>query len=265
MTTKTVHELAALLDEAARDRRTIAPWSATNQLSAAEAYEIQEQVIDLRVARGARLVGGKLGLTSKAKQQAMGVHQPLYGFVTSDMLADGADLDLGRFIHPRVEPEIAFVLAQPVEGPNVVAADVLAATAYVCVALDVIDSRYDGFSFTHVDAIADNASSAGFALGHDLVPPGMDLSLVGCLLEIDGVVVDSAAGAAVMGHPANAVAHMANALAAVGNRLEAGWVILSGGLTAPVPLEPGRTVTATLAGIGSVTLTATSVGDDGER
>lgn len=263
MTTST-HELATLLDNAARDRLTIAPWSATNDLSATEAYEIQQQLVDLRIARGARLVGGKLGLTSKAKQQAMGVHHPLYGFITSDMLADGASFDLSRFIHPRVEPEVAFVLAHSVEGPDVTAADVLAATAYVCVALDVIDSRYDGFSFKHVDAVADNASSAAFALGDDLVRPDMDLSLIGCVLEVDGAVVDSAAGAAVMDHPANAVAHMANALSEVDKRLEAGWVVLSGGLTAPVPLEPGRTVTATLAGIGSVTLTATSVGNDGE-
>jgi 2-oxo-3-hexenedioate decarboxylase len=171
-------------------------------------------------------------------------------------LTSGSTLALGDLIHPRVEPEVAFVLNAPVEGPNATASDVLAATAYVCAALDVIDSRYEGFSFKHVDAIADNASSAAFALGNDLVAPTMDLALAGCVLEVDGAVADSATGAAVMGHPATAVAFMANALAAGGRRLEAGWVVLSGGLTAPVPMAPGRTVTATIAGIGSVTLTA---------
>lgn len=254
MSTATFADLAARLDEAASTRKTIAPLTKDNDLTEDSAYEIQQGLIDARVSRGARVLGGKLGLTSRAKQIAMGVDEPLYGFVTSDMLAAGAELDLDCFIHPRVEPEIAFVLAEPVSGPDATAADVLRATAYVCAALDVIDSRYDGFSFTHLDAVADNASSAGFALSTDLVRPGRDLSAVGCSLEVNGEVVDSAAGAAVMGHPATSVAFMANALARRGQRLEAGWVILSGGLTAPVPLEPGRTVTANVAGIGSVTL-----------
>ncbi|MFI5709350.1 2-keto-4-pentenoate hydratase [Kribbella sp. NPDC051620] len=247
--------LSGRLDEAATARTTIAPLTKDNELTQDTAYQIQQRLVRARVKRGARILGGKLGLTSRAKQIAMGVHEPLYGFVTSDMLADGAALDLDRLIHPRVEPEIAFVLADALDGPGVTAADVLAATAYVCVALDVIDSRYDGFSFTHLDAIADNASSAGFALGTDLVRPTRDLSLAGCALEVDGVVVDSAAGAAVMGHPAASVAFMARALAERGERLEAGWVVLSGGLTAPVPIRPGTTVTASVAGLGSVTLT----------
>jgi 2-oxo-3-hexenedioate decarboxylase len=252
-----VRELAERLDTAARERSTTKPLSADTELDTATAYRVQEALVGLRVARGARVVGGKLGLTSKAKQIAMGVHEPLYGLVTSDMvLPSGGVLPLEQLIHPRVEPEVAFVLNAPVAGPGATAADVLAATGYVCVALDVIDSRYDGFSFTHVDAIADNGSSSVFALGNDLVAPTMDLALAACVLEVDGEVTDSAAGAAVMGHPATAVAFMANALATVGKRLEAGWVVLSGGLTAPVAMSPGRTVTATVAGIGSVTLTA---------
>jgi 2-oxo-3-hexenedioate decarboxylase len=255
MSTADTAALAGRLDQAATARTTVAALTKEHELTVDLAYDVQWALVEARTGRGARLLGGKLGLTSRAKQIAMGVDAPLYGFVTSDMIADGAELDLGRLIHPRVEPEIAFILAEPVSGPDATAADVLSATAYVCAALDVIDSRYDGFSFTHLDAIADNASSAGFALGPDLVRPVRDLAAVGCLLEVDGVVVDSAAGAAVMGHPAAAVAHMANALAARGQRLEAGWVVLSGGLTAPIPLTPGTTVTATIAGIGSVTIT----------
>lgn len=255
MNTVQLNDLANRLDQSAMSRVTIAPLTKENDLTEAMAYQIQREVVEARINRGARLLGGKLGLTSRAKQIAMGVDQPLYGLVTSDMVIESNELDLTDLIHPRVEPEIAFVLDKPLEGPGVTPADVLAATAYICPALDVIDSRFDGFSFTHLDAIADNASSAGIALGVDLVAPATDLTTVGCLLEVDGVVVDSAAGAAVLGHPAASVAFMANALAERQERLEAGWIVLSGGLTAPVPMSPGRTVTARIAGLGSVTVT----------
>lgn len=254
---QTIRRLAESLDAAARDRSTIPALAKKSGLDTAAAYQVQDQLVALRTERGARLIGGKLGLTSKAKQRAMGVDEPLYGLITSDMTLQGeGTLPLERFIHPRVEPEVAFVLKDPVTGPNATAADVLAATRYVCAALDVIDSRFEGFSFTHADAIADNGSGAGYALGEELVAPTMDLALAGCVLEVDGAVADSAAGAAVMGHPATSVAFMANGLARVGRRLEAGWIVLSGGLTAPVAMAPGRTVTATIGGVGSVTLTA---------
>ncbi len=259
MTDLSLVELSSRLDQAATTRITIPPLTEQTELTENAAYQIQRGVVDARIGRGARLLGGKLGLTSRAKQIAMGVDEPLYGFVTSDMLADGSELDLDALIHPRVEPEIAFVLAEPVQGPDATAADVLGATSYVCAALDVIDSRYHGFSFTHLDAIADNASSAGFALGTDLVRPTLDLAAVGCLLDVDGVIADSASGAAVLGHPAASVAFMANALARRGQRLEAGWVVLSGGLTATVPMKPGSTVTASVTGIGSVSLSGVKI------
>ncbi|MDQ0380927.1 2-keto-4-pentenoate hydratase [Amycolatopsis thermophila] len=252
-----VRTWAARLDDAAVSGTTVAPLTGDGLADLTTAYQVQNALIKLRQGRGERIVGGKLGLTSKAKQIAMGVDKPLYGVVTSGMVrASGTRLPLKELIHPRVEPEIAFVLGAPLEGPGVTVADVLAATRYLCPALDVIDSRYEGFSFKHLDAIADNASSAAFALGDDLVEPQGDLALTGCVLEVDGQVVQSAAGAAVMGHPAAAVAFMANQLVAAGGRLEEGWVVLSGGLTAPVPLQPGSTVTATVSGLGSVTLGA---------
>lgn len=248
---------SARLDDAARTQTTTSPLSADGLDSAEDAYRVQDGLIKLRRSRGERVVGGKLGLTSRAKQIAMGVDSPLYGMVTNAMLrTSGSRLELSGLIHPRVEPEIAFILGEPLEGPEVTVADVLHATKYICPALDVIDSRYDGFSFKHLDAIADNASSAFFALGDDLTEVHGDLTLAGCILEVDGRVVESAAGAAVMGHPAAAVAFMANQLVTVERRLEAGWVVLSGGLTAPVPLHPGSTVTATISGLGSVTLGA---------
>ncbi|HEX3786480.1 MAG TPA: fumarylacetoacetate hydrolase family protein [Pseudonocardiaceae bacterium] len=248
---------AARLDAAATDCAPLGPLTGDGLDGVETAYLVQNELVGLRLARGERLVGGKLGLTSKAKQRAMGVDKPLYGLVTSGMLrTSGSRLPLKELIHPRVEPEIAFVLGEDVEGPDVTVADVLAATRYVCPALDVIDSRYQGFSFTHLDAVADNASSAVFALGDDFTTPPGDLTLTGCVLEVDGQVVESAAGAAIMGNPAAAVAFMANQLAPRGQRLAAGWVVLSGGLTAPVPLRPGVTVTATISGLGSVTLGA---------
>ncbi|HVV19286.1 MAG TPA: fumarylacetoacetate hydrolase family protein [Pseudonocardiaceae bacterium] len=252
-----VRTWAARLDDAATARQPVAPLSKDGLTDVTAAYQVQNALVRHRLSRGDRLVGGKLGLTSRAKQIAMGVDKPLYGMVTSGMLrVSGTRLSSRELIHPRVEPEIAFVLGEALEGPDVTVADVLAATRYLSPALDVIDSRYEGFSFTHVDAIADNASSAVFALGDDLVAPHGDLALTGCVLEVDGQVVESAAGAAVMGHPAAAVAFLANQLAFAGKRLEAGWVVLSGGLTAPVPLRPGITVTATVSGLGSVTLGA---------
>lgn len=252
-----VHAWATRLDVAATDCSPVSPLSADGLDDVKTAYEVQNALISLRLKRGERLVGGKLGLTSRAKQIAMGVDKPLYGMVTSGMLrTSGTRLSLKEFIHPRVEPEIAFILGKPLEGPGVTVADVLAASRYLCPALDVIDSRYEGFSFTHVDAIADNASSTAFTLGDDVVEPRGDLALSGCVLDVDGRIVESAAGAAVMGHPAAAVAFMANQLAEAGGRLEAGWVVLSGGLTAPVPLRPGISVTATISGLGSVTIGA---------
>jgi 2-oxo-3-hexenedioate decarboxylase len=256
-TSDSVSTWATRLDGAATSRTPVGPLTGDGLDGVEDAYRVQQELVRLRVARGGRVVGGKLGLTSKAKQRAMGVDKPLYGLVTSDMVrASGSRLPLAELIHPRVEPEIAFVLGEALEGPGVTVADVLAATRYVCPALDVIDSRYAGFSFKHLDAIADNASSAVFALGDDFTPPDRDLALTGCLLEVDGQVTESAAGAAVMGHPAVAVAFMANQLALRRQRLESGWVVLSGGLTAPVPMRPGSTVTATINGLGSVTLGA---------
>ncbi|HWD03305.1 MAG TPA: fumarylacetoacetate hydrolase family protein [Amycolatopsis sp.] len=252
-----VAEWAARLDDAATGRKPIGPLTGEGLDGVETAYRVQNELVRLRVARGERLVGGKLGLTSKAKQRAMGVDKPLYGLVTSGMARpSGTRLALSELVHPRVEPEVAFVLGQALEGPDVTIADVLAATRHVCPALDVIDSRYEGFAFKHLDAIADNASSAVFALGDDFSPPPPELTLTGCVLEVDGQVIESAAGAAVMGQPAAAVAFMANQLALRGGRLEAGWVVLSGGLTAPVPLKPGGTVSATISGLGSVTLGA---------
>lgn len=243
-----------LLDAESR-RAPVSPLTdAEPALSLEDAYAIQDEFLARRLARGERLVGAKVGLTSRAKQQAMGVAEPVYGWLTDAMVhAAEAPLMLGELIHPRVEPEIVFVLGARLTGPGVTAQDVLTATAAVCCGLEVIDSRYEEFRFTLPDVVADNASAARFVLGPRRVAPGgLDLALVGCLLEDGPDLVATAAGAAVVGHPAESVALLANHLGRRGRSLEAGWVVLSGGLTDAVRLAPGSHVSATFGHLGRV-------------
>jgi len=247
--------IAADLVVAERERKAIAPFSdAHPDLDLATAYAAQRQFVKARLDAGERIVGAKLGLTSRAKQQAMGVDAPLYGWVTSGMLAAyGEPVDLDRLIHPRVEPEIAFLLASDIAAPATVTS-VLAATGAVFAAIDVLDSRYENFRFTLPDVVADNASGAAFLLGPAARPLAevVDLRLMGCVLRRNGEVVSTAAGAAAMGHPAAAVAWLANRLAEQGEWLRAGQLVFSGGLTAPVPLTAGSSVTAEFDGLGTV-------------
>jgi 2-oxo-3-hexenedioate decarboxylase len=247
--------IAAALAAAERERRDRAPFSdEVTDLDLDTAYEAQWAGIQSKLDAGERLVGAKLGLTSKAKQRAMNVDAPLYGFVTSGMIAPyGEPIDLSTLIHPRVEPEIAFLLGRDIEGPATVTS-VLAATEAVFAAVDVLDSRYENFRFTLPDVVADNASAGRFLLGPRAVPPSRltDLGLLGCVLRVDGAVHSTAAGAAVMGHPAASVAWLANQLAVRKQHLQAGWLVFSGGLTEPVPLDAGVTVTVEIDGLGSI-------------
>ena len=238
-----------------RERRAVPQFSQTHpDFDLDTAYRAQRAFVQAKVDAGERLVGYKLGLTSRNKQQAMGVDSPLYGRVTSGMIAaPGEPIRLDRFIHPRVESEIAFLLARDVEAPaNVIS--VLAATDVVFGAVDVLDSRYEGFRFALTDVVADNASAGAFYLGSVARRPADlgDLSLVGCVVRDGGEVVMTAAGAAVMGHPAASVAWLANQLAAQGEGLRAGQLVFSGGVTAPVPVVAGGTVTFEFAGLGSI-------------
>jgi 2-oxo-3-hexenedioate decarboxylase len=233
---------ADVLLDAELSRSAIAPISESEpSLTVADGYQIQGEMLAKRLARGEKLVGAKLGLTSRAKQEQMGVAEPVYGWLTDAMAQPSeAPLDMSKLIHPRVEPEIAFILGFDLSGPGVTIHDVLDATVGVCAALEIIDSRFADFRFTAADVVADNTSAARFVLGPTRVEPTFDLSLVGCLLESGSELVSTAAGAAVLGHPAEAVARLANAVA-----LEAGWVVLSGGLTSAVRLDVGGFVSAT--------------------
>ena len=250
-------EMAARLIDAAGKRAGIEALTTTvGPFDVETAYQVQDAVVADRVSRGAPVVGAKLGLTSTAKQRQMKVDQPLYGWLTADMAIDvGQPLRCGAFIQPRCEPEIAFVLRADLNGAQVTAAQVLAATGAVYPAIDVLDSRFAGYSFTLPDVIADNASGAGFVLGGQATnPAGLDLRLTGVVLEKNGVLAGTAAGAAVLGHPAASVAWLVRALAARGRGLLAGQVVLSGALTEAVPVSDGDVIVARFDRLGTIEL-----------
>jgi 2-oxo-3-hexenedioate decarboxylase len=220
------------------------------------AYLVQDALLQRRVAAGETIVGIKLGLTSRAKQERMGIDSPLTAWLTNAMaLPAGKPVPLDELIRPRAEPEIVFLMGQRLRGPGVTAATALAAVRSVHAGFEIIDSRYDDFRFTLPDVVADNASSSRFVVGGKAVPPGgLDLALEGCLLGINGEIVDSAAGAAVQGHPAEALALAANELGGRGHTIEPGWIVLTGGLTDAVSIGSGQEISAEFTNLGSLTL-----------
>ncbi len=247
-----VSELAARLAKAVADRTAIAPLSdEAPGLDAAAGYAVQA------VAReqACPLAGWKLGVTSRAKQAQVGVHEPVRGFLASANALDlGEPLVTGELIQPRAEPEIVFIMGRDLSGPSVTAADVLAATSRVAVGIEILDSRFLDYRFTMPDVIADNTSAGRFIVGTPVPPDGIDLRLAGVVLEHNGDVVATAAGAAALGHPAASVAWLVRSLAAEGEGLTAGQVILSGGLTAAVPVRPGDVVVASIDRLGTIEL-----------
>jgi 2-oxo-3-hexenedioate decarboxylase len=218
------------------------------------AYAIQDETLCRRVERGEHVVGVKLGLTSRAKQQRMGISSPLVAWLTDAMtLPTGAPLDGESLIHPRAEPELVFVMKARLCGPGVTAPQAMSAVGRVYAGIEIIDSRYRDFRFTLPDVVADNASSARYLTGSiGLAPERLDLALEACLLEVDGVIVDSATGAAVQGHPAEALALAANTLAERGLAIEPGWIVLTGGMTDAVPVSPGTAVRVHFSHLGSL-------------
>ncbi|MFC9356031.1 2-keto-4-pentenoate hydratase [Rhodococcus sp. NPDC057014] len=220
------------------------------------AYQAQSMLIERKVAAGEKIIGVKLGLTSAAKQQRMGIDAPLTAWLTDAMVLEpGAPAVLDELIHPRVEPEIVFVLGEELRGPDVTAERALAAVSEVYGGYEVIDSRFTDFKFTLPDVVADNASAARFGLGSiALDPNSLDLVAEEAIVEVDGSVVDRATGAAVQGHPAQALALAANDLGRRGQVLEAGWIVLTGGMTDAVFLNRGSTVAVRFANLGTVSV-----------
>ena len=249
--------IAERLLSAVRNRTATEPLTNTwPDLTVDDALTVQDAVVYARVDAGAKVVGAKLGLTSVAKQRQMKVDQPLFGWLTDDMQIDvGQSVECARFIQPRCEPEIAFLLNRDLEGSNVTAAHVLAATEAVFGAIDVLDSRFTGYAFTFNDVVADNASSAAFTLGGTPIDPkGIDLRLTGCVFEKNGELIATAAGAAVLGHPAASVAWLVRELARRGRGLSKGQVVMAGALTEAIPVAPGDTVVARFDRLGTVEL-----------
>lgn len=221
------------------------------------AYVAQDLLVERKLAAGERLVGAKLGLTSEAKQRRMGIDAPLTAWLTDAMgVAPGSPVRMDELIHPRVEPEIVFVLGEDLAGPGVTAERALAAVATVHAGFEVIDSRYRDFKFTLPDVVADNASSARFGMSTEAFDPAdLDLVVEEAVLRVDGEEVDRATGAAVQGNPAEALALAANDLGRRGKSLRAGWIVLTGGMTDAVFLHRGRTVSVDFATLGTVSVT----------
>ncbi len=247
--------IADALIAAERDRAPIAPFTKANPyLHVDTAYKAQDLVVEHRREAGERVIGAKLGFTSKVKRLALGIHDPVYGQVTTGMvLPYGEPLRVGELIHPRAEPELAFLIGETIP-PATPPAGVLAAVALVIPAIEIMDTRYDG-SFRLADSIADNAGAARVVFGAQGRRPDelVDLRVLGCLFRHSTGILTAAGGAA-MGHPAAAVAWLATALAERGERLEAGSIVLSGGLTASAELRPGAVVSAEFDGLGTVQL-----------
>ena len=246
---------AELLLEAYRSG-PIPPLTQTfGEFTLEQAYQIQLRQVEQWKLDGRVIKGHKVGLTSLAMRRQIGVDQSDYGHLTDAMFhLDSEPIDLGRYLQPRIEPEVAFVLGKDLAGPGVTAADAAAAVSFVLPALELIDSRIRDWKITLVDTVADNASSGGLILGNAPHPlAGLDLALGGCLLTKNGRLAETGAGGAVLGHPLNALVWLANTIAAQGVTLRAGDVVLPGSITASLPVAPGESVTATFAGLGSVT------------
>jgi len=237
--------LAQRLERAWEERRPIQPFTETGEVtSAVDAYAVQQAWTRMRLARGEQLLGRKIGLTSKAMQQQMGVGEPDYGCLWGSRYfpstAGRAEVPANLLVQPRMEGELAFLIGRRLQGPGITLQEVLAATDAVAPALEIVDSRIEGWRIQLPDTVADNASYGGFVLGPwSTAMRDWDLRLVGMLLHQNGRPVVEGIGAAALGHPARAVAWLANKLGEFGEALEPGHVVLSGALGRALPAVQG--------------------------
>jgi 2-oxo-hept-3-ene-1,7-dioate hydratase len=258
----TIADLARQLDEAERSRAQIPQYSLQYPgMTIADAYAIQRAWVALKTSRGRKVIGHKIGLTSRAMQRTSNITEPDYGALLDDMIFEpGFDIDIARFIRPRVELELAFILKMPLEGPECTIYDVLNATDYVVPAIEIIDQRIQpidpdtGRTRKVLDTISDNASNAGIVLGGRPVRPHeVDLRWIAAICYRNGVIEESGVAAAVLDHPASGPAWLANKLHPYGERLEAGEIILGGAFTAPVSVNHGDTFHFDYNALGSIT------------
>jgi 2-oxo-hept-3-ene-1,7-dioate hydratase len=256
-----VAELAERLQTAEKTRSQIRQFSLDHpDITVEDAYAVQREWVRLKLAEGRILRGHKIGLTSRAMQRTSKIDEPDYGALLNDMFfQEGTDIEVGRFIVPRVETELAFVLKSPLEGPDCTLFDVLSATDYVVPAVEIIDARIQpvdpqsGRTRKVMDTISDNAANAGVVLGgRPFKPSEFDLRWVSAICYRNAVVEESGVAAAVLNHPAYGPAWLANRLHPYGERLEAGEVILGGSFTAPVAARAGDTFHFDYGPCGSV-------------
>jgi 2-keto-4-pentenoate hydratase len=248
---------AEMLAKAERERVPVPRLTdAYPSIEVEDAYAIQSLQIEQKLASGRIVRGHKAGLSSKAMQRMMGVDEPDYGHLLDDMFVfEGESVSVSELCQPRVEFEIAFVLGDELSGPGCTAADVLRATEFVCPAIEIIDSRFDGWNITLCDTIADNASSARVVLGGRRMPPSeIDLRLIGVVVSKNGEIIDTGASGAVLGNPATAVAWLANKLHGFGVRLQPGHIVMPGSCTRAHDVAAGDSIVAEFASLGAVTV-----------
>ncbi|MCM3568060.1 2-keto-4-pentenoate hydratase [Neobacillus mesonae] len=251
-----IEAAATRLLEAEKTKKVIEPLTVSYpEITVDEAYHTQLEIIRRKIESGGIIVGKKIGATSKAIQNMFGVNQPDYGHLLADMMyVEGDDISLEPFIQPKVEFEIAFILKKDLKGPNVSIFDVIESTDYIVPAIEVIDSRIADWKIKFEDTVADNGSSACAIIGGKPTKlDGIDLTHIGMVAYQNGEMIDSGAGAAVLGNPIRSVAWLANSLSKYNVSLKAGEIILSGALTSAIEVNVNDIFTAEFAHIGSVT------------
>lgn len=244
--------LAARVDEAAATAKAIPQLTEEYpNLTVTEAYQIQALSVARRIARGERRIGVKMGLTSRAKMVQVGVDEVIWGRLTDKMLLEeGGPLSKARFIHPRAEPEIVFLMKKRLVGA-VTALEAIAAVEAVAPAMEIIDSRYMNFKFALSDVVADNSSSSGLVIG-SWCSPQIDLSNLGMLMSVDGRPVQVGSSAAILGHPVRSLVAAAKLVAQGDEALNPGDIVMAGGATAAHALSVGETVRLDVQNLGSV-------------
>ncbi len=251
---------AADLDQAERTRRQTGLLSLRHpDMTMDDAYAVQAEWVRQKIEAGRKVIGWKIGLTSKAMQSALNIDIPDSGVLLDDMLfADGATVPAGRFIQPRVEAELAFILKAPIAGSEVTVDQVLAATDFVAPSLEILDTRIVRVdqetrkARTIVDTIADNAANAGIVLGDTRITPDADLRWIGAIVARDGEVEETGLGAGVLNHPALGIVWLARRLAQYGQGLSAGEIVLSGSFIRPIETSPGCEIVADFGQHGTV-------------
>lgn len=245
-------KLAEIADRAAHSATAMPQFSDTQKLSEAEGYAVQALSMQRRYARGDRRIGIKMGFTSRAKMVQMGVHDMIWGRLTASMKKEeGGTISLSEFVHPRVEPEIAYLIKKPLAG-NVTPFEALDAVAALAPAMEIIDSRYDNFKFDLGDVVADNSSSSGFVIG-DWFDPSTDVRNLGLVMSINGRAQQIGSTAAILGNPSRALVAAARMVASAGEILHPGDIVLAGGATAAAALAVGDHVETQFETLGSVT------------